>query len=93
MLLISYNLLNPTTNVEELNIEYDMIDYLSNNSSILEYIKSNIQNIKDLDKLSRLIMIKKIIHKKKLCYFYRYSTPKILEFEITRFKIKTYGNI
>ena len=65
--LFSYNLLNPTTNVEELNIEYDMIDYLINNSSILEYIKSNIQNIKDLDKLSRLIMIKKITP----CNFYQ----------------------
>ena len=57
--MFSYNLLNPITDVDKLNAEYDIIEYLLKHTDILDYILSKIQTIKDLSKICRLIMIKR----------------------------------
>ena len=53
-------LVNPITNSEVLINEYNMIDYCINNLELLTLFKNNLQNIKDLEKLNRKKMLKKI---------------------------------
>jgi len=64
----AYNFLNPTTNCEYLQKEYDMIEYLleSFNSNIL--IK--LQEIKDISKFERQIFMKRITPK-TICILYK----------------------
>jgi DNA mismatch repair protein MutS len=57
----AYNFLNPTTNCEYLQKEYDMIDYLLSNFNPNILIK--LQEIKDISKFERQIFLKKITPK------------------------------
>lgn len=57
----SHQLLNPTTQVEYLNREYDMTEHILNNYSTYEsIIKNPLSGIKDIAKITRQIMMKKM---------------------------------
>ena len=53
-----YRLLNPLTNVNDLNNSYDITNHLL--SSNWEYYRSNLNNIRDMEKLRRKLIMKKI---------------------------------
>lgn len=55
--LFAYNLLNPTTNVADLQREYDITEYLINNK--YDEFK-HLADIKDLEKCKRLLIMRKI---------------------------------
>ena len=55
--LFGYNLLNPTTNVADLQREYDITEYLINNK--YDDFK-HLADIKDLEKCKRLLIMRKI---------------------------------
>ena len=55
--LFGYNLLNPTTNVADLQREYDITEYLINNK--YDEFK-HLADIKDLEKCKRLLIMRKI---------------------------------
>lgn len=57
--------LNPTTKVSDLNNEYDIIEYLLQNKSRYNLIKSFLTSINDLSKIHRHILLRK-------------ATPKIM---------------
>ena len=62
----TYNFLNPTTNIEYLQREYNITDYILseyiNNANMLtnDFIKTKLMDIKDLSKWERQIFLKKI---------------------------------
>lgn len=53
---------NPTTDEEWLNTEYRMIDYLlqSDNYEVVEYLRHSLIKIKDIEKISRQIVARRI---------------------------------
>jgi len=54
-------LLNPTTNVDQLSREYDMIDYcMGMGAEVVDQIRLNMGGIRDLDKIGRQLIIRKI---------------------------------
>jgi DNA mismatch repair protein MutS len=59
-----YNLHNPTTNSESLNQSYAITDHLltdnNNNNKLWEYMRKQLGEIKDIEKLSRKIVLHKI---------------------------------
>jgi DNA mismatch repair protein MutS len=60
------NFLNPTTNVDYLQNEYDIIDYMLRSENYEKYnvfLRENLSQIKDLSKWEREIFIKKITPK------------------------------
>jgi len=60
----AYNFLNPTTNIEVLQKEYDIIEYLLldfNKYNV--FLNTNLSNIKDISKWERQIFLKKITPK------------------------------
>jgi DNA mismatch repair ATPase MutS len=61
----NYIFLNPTTNITVLNNEYDIIEYLLQNKSRYNLIKSFLSSINDLSKIHRHILLRK-------------STPKMI---------------
>lgn len=62
---------NPTTDEEWLNTEYRMIDYLlqSDNYEVVEYLRHSLIKIKDIEKISRQIVIRKIFPS-SICQLY-----------------------
>lgn len=52
--------LNPITNIEILNKIYDITENLINNNEIYELIRRELVNIKDLDKIYKLIIMKNL---------------------------------
>ena len=62
-----YRLLNPLTNVNDLNNSYDITNHLL--SSNWEYYRSNLNNIRDMEKLRRKLIMKKNQSKR----FYNFS--------------------
>jgi len=59
----SQRLLNPTTNVEYLQEEYDNTEYILKHYNSFDCLKSKLTSIKDISKLQRQSMIKKITPK------------------------------
>jgi len=59
----AYNFLNPTTNIANLQREYDITEYFITYLSDDDYLKSNLSCIKDISKNERQIFIKKITPK------------------------------
>lgn len=57
---INHQLTNPTTNIKWLQNEYNMIDVLMSNIQFIEVLRRNLINIKDLDKLCRQLINRKI---------------------------------
>ena len=55
-----HNLLNPTTNSEELNISYDITEYLLKDAKIWKNFKNDLSEMRDIEKLKRKIILKKI---------------------------------
>jgi len=65
-----YNFLNPTTNIEYLQKEYDIIEHLiTNNSKYHDFFKKKLSEIKDISKWQRQIFLKKI-SPKSFCNLY-----------------------
>jgi len=56
----SYHLLNPTTNISYLNNEYDTTEYILQNIKDYDFLPSKLNLIKDIAKLNRQIIMKKI---------------------------------
>jgi DNA mismatch repair protein MutS len=56
----AYQLLNPTTNINYLQKEYDMIENILSNFGNYDYIKNRLEEIKDISKINRQIFMKKI---------------------------------
>ncbi|RZD40927.1 MAG: hypothetical protein CXT73_05885 [Methanobacteriota archaeon] len=65
-----YNLLNPVTNIDTLNKEYDTTEYLMENYCIVDFVRKNFVSIKDVEKLYRCIYLQKITPQ-SLFYFYQ----------------------
>ena len=62
----AYNFLNPTTNIEYLQREYDITEYFTiylSDDEYCNYLKSNLSCIKDISKNERQIFLKKITPK------------------------------
>jgi DNA mismatch repair protein MutS len=75
-------LVNPTTNVEYLQKEYNITEYLIENSSEIDFIRNKMSSIKDLSKINRQIIMKKITPKN---LFYLYNNLIIIkEISISR---------
>lgn len=55
----NYNFLNPTTNKNKLNSEYDIIEYLLQNKDRYSLIKSWLSSINDLSKIHRQMLVRK----------------------------------
>lgn len=55
-----YKLLHPIFDKEKLQCKYDMTEYLLRNSESYEYWRKELHNIKDIEKLNRQIILKKI---------------------------------
>jgi len=53
-------LLNPTTDIDYLSNEYDMTDYIINNLSKLKFLNSHLTEVKDIERLTRQIILRKI---------------------------------
>ena len=74
--LFNNQLLNPTTNIEYLNEEYSIIEYLINNRNLNENIRPFLYLIKDLNKLNRTLSIKKITPKSLYSLYYSLTLIK-----------------
>ena len=60
----AYNFLNPTTNADYLQKEYNITEYMLNNYDIYnEFLKLNLFNIKDISKFERQIFLKRMTPK------------------------------
>lgn len=55
-----YNFVNPTTNIQTLSHEYDIIEYILENYEENTYIRENLERIKDIEKINRKIILKNI---------------------------------
>jgi DNA mismatch repair ATPase MutS len=53
---------NPTSNIEWLNNEYNVMDYLLNNERyhVIDYLRKKLPQIRDLEKICRQLVIKKL---------------------------------
>ena len=69
-------LVNPTTNVDYLQKEYNITDYLIGNSSEIDFLRNKMISIKDLSKMNRQIIMKKITPKN---LFYLYNNLVIIK--------------
>lgn len=65
-----YNFLNPTTNIEYLQTEYNIVEHLMNNNiKYNAFLKQKLSEIKDISKWERQIFLKKI-SPKSFCTLY-----------------------
>ena len=64
-----YNFLNPTTNIEYLQREYNITEHVINNITKYQVFKQKLSEIKDISKWSRQIFLKKIAPK-SFCILY-----------------------
>ena len=72
----TYILLNPTTNVDYLQKEYNITEYMLNNyEQYNEFLKIHLFNIKDISKFERQIFLKKISPK---MFYYLYKNISII---------------
>ena len=55
-----YNLLNPITDIEELNKSYNITEHLLQANGQWEYYRSTLNNIRDIEKLRRKLIMRKI---------------------------------
>ena len=84
---------NPTTDEEWLNMEYRMINYLlqNDNYEVVEYLRHSLIKIKDIEKISRQIVIKKLfpvtIHQ---LYWSIFEMSKITNFICDKEKLSHY---
>ena len=56
----SYNILNPTTNKDHLETEYNITDHIINSEYDYDFLKNKLLCIKDMSKLIRQIIMKKV---------------------------------
>jgi len=57
----NYNLLNPITDIQKLNISYDITEHLLTNN--WQTYRNNLNNIRDMEKVKRKLIMKKITPK------------------------------
>jgi DNA mismatch repair protein MutS len=69
-------LVNPTTNIDYLQKEYNITEYLIENSGEIDFLRNKMITIKDLSKLNRQIIMKKITPKN---LFYLYNNLIIIK--------------
>ena len=88
----SYQFLNPTTNIEYIQNEYNITEhFLSKYDLYYDYLKMNLSNIKDLSKWSRQIFLNKITPKSVYLLYNNISLIKeIYEKMVTDKTIKNY---
>lgn len=65
----SHSFLNPTTNIEVLQNEYNMTEYLLDHFTSYAKIKEKLETIKDISKMCRQIMMKRISPKSLHCLY------------------------
>lgn len=53
-------LLNPTTDIEYLSTEYDITQYVIENLSELKFLSNHLTEVKDIEKLTRQLVLRKI---------------------------------
>jgi DNA mismatch repair protein MutS len=72
--------LNPTTCIITLNKEYDITEYIMQEENIKDYeiIKQFLSNIKDITKLTRLIMIQKLTPKSLYSLYHSLEVTKMM---------------
>ena len=75
----SYHLLNPTTDIEFLTNEYNITDHLLSSINDYDFLKNKLGLIKDISKLVRQIIMKKL-SPKSLVQFYK--NLKVIQTEI-----------
>ena len=75
----SYNILNPTTDIVWLQREYDITEHILKNMNDYDFLKNKLTSIKDISKLMRNIIMKKV-SPKSLNQFYK--NLKIINHEI-----------
>ena len=80
-------LVNPTMNVEHLEKEYEITDYLITNDGEIDFLRNKMNSIKDLSKMNRQIIMKKITPK-TLFYLYN-NLSNIKEICISRDSVIT----
>ena len=66
----NYNLMHPTTSVEILQREYEIIDYFIKHYDKFNFIYESLSDIKDIEKLNRKIVLRKITPQ-ALYHFYK----------------------
>lgn len=71
-----FNLLHPTFCVEKLQKQYEKTDYLLENLSCAEHLKQKLNRMKDVEKLNRQIIIKKITPRQ---LFYLHESLLVVE--------------
>lgn len=57
---LASQLVNPIFDIEKLNKEYSIIDYLNENTNLNNIIRNSLKSIKDIEKLNRKLILKKI---------------------------------
>jgi len=72
----SYLFLNPTTNIDYLENEYSITEYFMNNHNDYDFLKTKLGMIKDIPKINRLIINKKLTPK---MLFHLYQNLNIIK--------------
>jgi DNA mismatch repair protein MutS len=75
-------LVNPTTNVDYLQKEYNMTEWLIENVSDVDFLRNKMTTIKDLSKINRQIIMKRI--SPKTLYYLYHNLNTIKELSISR---------
>ena len=82
-----YNLLNPTSNIAKLQKEYEIIDYLlSIPDAKKNSWRENLCHIKDIEKLHRQIILKKITPQSLYFFYKNFETIKTMYAQTKKFK-------
>ena len=53
-------IVSPRLDIDFLNKEYDICDYLLNNYNMVEMVRERLKGLKDYEKLTRKLVLKKI---------------------------------
>lgn len=87
-------LLNPSTDIGHLNKQYDITDNLIKNKELYQFIRNNLQNIKDLDKILKLSLLQKLSPKSMYLLFNNLETISLLYKKISSQKfLKEHFNL
>ena len=93
---LTQNMVNPIFNIDKLTKEYDIIDYINRNCELKDNIRLSLQSIKDIEKLNRKLILKRItpqdlyylynnLNSIKDMYYTYTTTDKILNLYIHSF--------
>ena len=57
---LSQNMVHPIFDIDKLKKEYDIVDYINQNSELKDNIRTSLKSIKDIEKLNRKLILKRI---------------------------------